>query len=118
MLGQINSSMAMRLIDVIYNNGHALDTSDMLDKGTNPLDIYTLFTDEITLVVMPKKFTFPSVKMNNWTNDPDNHIAQYKQRMFTTAIAKDNHKANMCEGFGSSLTEWPFNGSQISQTVQ
>ncbi|KFK40704.1 hypothetical protein AALP_AA2G030500 [Arabis alpina] len=50
---------------------------------------YTSFTDEIALVEMPKRFNFPTMVMYNGTTDPDNHIAQYKQRMFTTAVAKE-----------------------------
>ncbi|CAA7061849.1 unnamed protein product [Microthlaspi erraticum] len=64
----------------------------------------TPFTDAIALVEMPKKFIVPSMKMYDGTTDPDNHIAQYKQRMFTTAIAKEYREASMCKGFGSSLT--------------
>ncbi|KFK32768.1 hypothetical protein AALP_AA6G286200 [Arabis alpina] len=64
----------------------------------------TPFTHEIALVEMPKKFTIPSMIMYDGTKDPDNHIAQYKQRMFTTAIAREYREASMCKGFGSSLT--------------
>ncbi|KAG7547449.1 Aspartic peptidase domain superfamily [Arabidopsis suecica] len=42
--------------------------------------------------------------MYDGTSDPDNHIAQYKQRMFTTAIQRECREATMCKGFGSSLT--------------
>lgn len=64
----------------------------------------TPFTDEIALVEMPKRFTIPTMMMYDGTTDPDNHIAQYKQRMFTTAIAREFREASMCKGFGSSLT--------------
>ncbi|KFK21940.1 hypothetical protein AALP_AAs40902U000100 [Arabis alpina] len=64
----------------------------------------TPFTDEIALVEMPKRFNFPTMVMYDGTTDPDNHIAQYKQRMFTTAVAKEFREASMCKGFGSSLT--------------
>ncbi|KFK31517.1 hypothetical protein AALP_AA6G123000 [Arabis alpina] len=64
----------------------------------------TPFTDEIALVEMPKRFNFPTMVMYDGTTDPDNRIAQYKQRMFTTAVAKEYREASMCKGFGSSLT--------------
>ncbi|XP_010474540.1 PREDICTED: uncharacterized protein LOC104754077 [Camelina sativa] len=64
----------------------------------------TLFSDEIALMEMPRKFTLPTMKMYDGTSDLDDHIAQYKQRMFTTAIQKECREAAMCKGFGSSLT--------------
>ena len=46
----------------------------------------SLFTDNIALVEMPQKFSFSNIKLYDGTTDPDDHIAQYKQRMFTTAF--------------------------------
>ena len=42
-------------------------------RKSNP-DSYadTPFTDEITLIEMPKKFSFPSIKVYGGTTDPDN----------------------------------------------
>ncbi|XP_057808892.1 uncharacterized protein LOC131023369 [Salvia miltiorrhiza] len=61
------------------------------------------FVDEIALVEMPRKFNFPHMKMFDGASDPDDHIAQYRQRMFTVAIPRDMREACMCKGFGSSL---------------
>ena len=36
--------------------------------------------------------------------DPEEHIAQYKQRMFTVPISRDYREPCMCKGFGSTLT--------------
>ncbi|CAA7058433.1 unnamed protein product [Microthlaspi erraticum] len=66
---------------------------------------------------MPKKFIVPSMKMYDGTTDPDNHIAQYKQRMFTTAIAKEYREASMCKGFGSSLTGPALQCRNIERTA-
>ncbi|XP_057774797.1 uncharacterized protein LOC130993776 [Salvia miltiorrhiza] len=52
---------------------------------------------------MPRKFNFPHMKMFDGASDPDDHIAQYRQRMFTVAIPRDMREACMCKGFGSSL---------------
>ena len=41
--------------------------------------------------------------MYDGTGDPDDHIAQYKQRMLAFALPKDSHEATMCKGFGSTL---------------
>ncbi|CAN8288854.1 unnamed protein product [Cochlearia groenlandica] len=37
------------------------------------------FTDEIALVEMPKKFTFPSMKMYDGSTDSDNLVTIYRQ---------------------------------------
>ena len=47
------------------------------------------FVDSITLVKMPKKFSFPNMKVYDGTIDPIDHIASYKQRMFTAAIPRE-----------------------------
>ncbi|KAK0592545.1 hypothetical protein LWI29_021084 [Acer saccharum] len=62
------------------------------------------FVDAIALIEMPKKFNFPNMKQYEGTTDPDDHIAQYKQRMFTAAIPRDLREACMCKAFGSSLS--------------
>ncbi|XP_056846187.1 uncharacterized protein LOC130497427 [Raphanus sativus] len=64
----------------------------------------THFVEEIASVEMPRKFSFPSIKMYEGTGDPDNHIAQYKQHMLAVAIPRDAREATMCKGFGSTLT--------------
>ncbi|XP_056847442.1 uncharacterized protein LOC130498105 [Raphanus sativus] len=73
----------------------------------------TPFVEEIALVDMLRKFSFPSIKMYEGTGDPDNHIAQYKQHMLAVAIPRDAREATMCKGFGSTLTgpalQWYIN---------
>ena len=41
--------------------------------------------------------------MYDGTSDPDDHIAQYKQRMLPVALPKESCEATMCKGFGSTL---------------
>ncbi|KAF3539851.1 hypothetical protein F2Q69_00023175 [Brassica cretica] len=83
-------------------------------RKSNP-DSYadTPFTDEITLIDMPRKFSFPSIKAYNGTTDPDDHVAQYRQRMLAVALPKGSREATMGKGFGSSLTgpalQWYIN---------
>ena len=36
------------------------------------------FVDSIILFEMPKKFSFPNMKMYNCTTDPTDHIVSYK----------------------------------------
>ena len=37
------------------------------------------FVDSIILIEMPRKLSFPNMKMYNGTTDPTDHIASYKQ---------------------------------------
>ena len=43
------------------------------------------------------------MKTYDGTTDPTDHIASYKQRMFTTAIWREQHEACICKSFGSNL---------------
>ncbi|KAF3560073.1 hypothetical protein F2Q69_00013508 [Brassica cretica] len=64
----------------------------------------TPFTENIALIEMARKFSFPNIKIYDGTGDPDNHIAQYKQRMLAVALPREFRKATtMCKGFGSTL---------------
>ena len=56
-------------------------------RKSNP-DSYadTSFTDEITLIEMPRKFFFPNIKAYDGTSDPDDHVVQYRQRMLSVAF--------------------------------
>ncbi|XP_062109783.1 uncharacterized protein LOC133821608 [Humulus lupulus] len=71
------------------------------------------FVDAIALMEMPKKFIFPLMKMYDGTKNLNDHIASYKQRMFTAAIPRELHEACMCKGFGSNLVgpslQWCMN---------
>ncbi|KAF3504108.1 hypothetical protein F2Q69_00042167 [Brassica cretica] len=62
---------------------------------------------------MPRKFSFPSIKAYDDTTDPDDHVAQYRQRMLAVALTKESHEETMCKGFGSTLTgpalQWYIN---------
>ena len=62
------------------------------------------FIDVIALVEMHRKFTFPNMKQFEGTTDPNDNIAQYKQRMFTAVIPRDLKEACMCKAFGSSFS--------------
>ena len=43
------------------------------------------------------------MKSYDGSTDPLEHIAQYKQRMFTVLITRDLREACMCKGFCSTL---------------
>ncbi|KAF3566390.1 hypothetical protein DY000_02014913 [Brassica cretica] len=71
------------------------------------------FTDEITLIEMPRKFSFPSIKAYNGTTDLDDYVAQYRHRLLAVALPKGSREATMCKGCGSTLTgpalQWYIN---------
>ncbi|KAF3558256.1 hypothetical protein F2Q69_00013885 [Brassica cretica] len=73
----------------------------------------TPFMDEITLIEMPKKFSFPSIMAYDGTTDPNDHIAQYRQRMLAIALPKETREATMFKVFSSTLTgpalQWYIN---------
>ncbi|KAF2555082.1 hypothetical protein F2Q68_00017396 [Brassica cretica] len=73
-------------------------------RRSNP-DSYadTPSVEEIASIEMPRKFSFPSIKMYDGTGDPDDKIAQYQQRMLAVALPMESLEATMCKGFGSTL---------------
>ena len=64
---------------------------------------YSPFMDSIALVKMPKKFSFPNMKMYDGTTDPTDHITSYKQCILTAAILCEQREACMCKSFDSIL---------------
>ena len=66
------------------------------------------FVDSISIIEMPKKFTFPNMKLYDSTVDPKYHISSYNQKMFSSAIPHGLREACMCNTFGSSLIELAF----------
>ncbi|KAF2611660.1 hypothetical protein F2Q70_00011812 [Brassica cretica] len=83
-------------------------------RKSNP-DSYadTPFAYQITLIEMPMKFSFPSIKEYDGPSDSDDHVTQYMQRMLAVALPKESREAIMCKGFGSILTgpalQWYIN---------
>ncbi|KAF2539259.1 hypothetical protein F2Q68_00020633 [Brassica cretica] len=51
-------------------------------RKSNPQSyVDTPLTDEITLIEMPRKFSFPSIKAYDGTSDPDDHVANTDQEL-------------------------------------
>ncbi|KAK3182807.1 hypothetical protein Dsin_030093 [Dipteronia sinensis] len=76
------------------------------------------FVDKIAMVEMPRKLGFPDMKQYDRITNPDDHITQFIQRMFTATIPRDLKKACMCKGFGMSLMglalQWYTNLPNVS----
>ncbi|XP_038701920.1 uncharacterized protein LOC119998656 [Tripterygium wilfordii] len=62
------------------------------------------FVDNIYQTDMPHRFSVPSMKLYNGTDDPEDHVAHYKLKMGAIAIPYGMHETCMCKGFGSTLT--------------
>ncbi|XP_048502695.1 uncharacterized protein LOC125498515 [Beta vulgaris subsp. vulgaris] len=75
-----------------------------MEKATPNSYADSPFVDPIALIEVPKRFSIPSMKLYDGTTDPNDHIAQYKQRMITISILKNMREACMCKVFGSTLT--------------
>ncbi|KAI3742754.1 hypothetical protein L1987_60449 [Smallanthus sonchifolius] len=53
---------------------------------------------------IPKRFQTPNMKLYDGTTDPEEHVAQYKERMEINLIPLDLKEVCLCKGFGSTLT--------------
>ncbi|KAJ9542101.1 hypothetical protein OSB04_028607 [Centaurea solstitialis] len=72
------------------------------------------FVDEIALVDVPKKYSIPAFATKySGVTDPVEHVAQYKQLMWTVPIPTLYQEVCMCKSFGSTLTgaalQWLIN---------
>ena len=84
------------MVERIPGVAHPIRKSDPDSYADTP------FTDEITLMEMPRKFSFPSIKGYDGTTDPDDHVVQYRKRMLAVALPKESRESTMCKGFGST----------------
>ncbi|XP_076925110.1 uncharacterized protein LOC143587816 [Bidens hawaiensis] len=55
-------------------------------------------------VEIPKRFQNPNMKLYDGTTNPEEHVAQYIERMEIIPISVDLKEACLCKGFGSTLT--------------
>ncbi|KAJ9552814.1 LOW QUALITY PROTEIN: hypothetical protein OSB04_016859, partial [Centaurea solstitialis] len=72
------------------------------------------FVDEIALVDVPKKYSIPAFATKySGITDPVEHVAQYKQLMWTVPIPTLYQEICMCKSFGLTLTgaalQWLIN---------
>ena len=78
------------------------------------------FAHPICDAEIPKRFQTPSIKLYDGTTYPEEHIAQYRERMETNPILPEPKEACLCKGFGSILTgpalKWLLNVPPYSIT--
>ncbi|KAK1406299.1 hypothetical protein QVD17_41592 [Tagetes erecta] len=53
---------------------------------------------------IPKRFQTPNMKLYDGSSDPEEHVAQYRDRMEINPILEKLKEACLCKGFGSTLT--------------
>jgi Retrotransposon gag protein len=84
------------------------------------------FAPPICFAEIPKRFTIPSMKLYDGSTDPEEHVAQYRERMEINPIPEHLKEACLCKGFGSTLTgsalKWllslpPYSISSFSQLI-
>ena len=63
-----------------------LGVTTLLKKSQPHNYVDSPFIDSIALIELPKKFSFPNMKLYDSTTNPTDHIASYNQRMFTVTI--------------------------------
>ncbi|KAJ0588958.1 putative retrotransposon gag domain-containing protein [Helianthus annuus] len=62
------------------------------------------FAPPICDAEIPKRFHVPTMKLYDGSTDPEEHIAQYRERMEINPIPERLKEACLCKGFGSTLT--------------
>ncbi|KAM0053668.1 putative virus X resistance protein-like, coiled-coil [Helianthus debilis subsp. tardiflorus] len=62
------------------------------------------FAPPICDAEVPKRFHIPTMKLYDGTTDPEEHIAQYREKMEINPIPEKLKEACLCKGFGSTLT--------------
>ena len=62
------------------------------------------FASPICDAEIPKRFQTPSMKLYDGSTDPEEHVAQYRERMEINPIHANLKETCLCKGFGSTLT--------------
>jgi hypothetical protein len=116
-----NDSMAQKLKMLEEQNEKVLSLLAKLPGAAVPIDEEpktgyqaSPYIDEIALVDVPKKYNIPAFTPKySGITDPVEHVAQYKQLMWTVSIPSQYQEVCMCKSFGSTLTgaalQWLIN---------
>ncbi|KAI3667940.1 hypothetical protein L6452_43011 [Arctium lappa] len=113
--------VAQRLKLLEEQNERVLSMLAKLPGAAVPVDVEprtgfqaSPFVDEIALVDVPKKYSIPTFNPKySGVTDPTEHVAQYKQLMWTVSIPHQFQEVCMCKSFGATLTgaalQWLIN---------
>lgn len=120
-VGNSNDPVAQRLKMLEDQNERVLSLLAKLPGAAVPVDVEphtgfqaSPFVNEIALVDVPKKYSIPAFTPKySGITDPTEHIAQYKQLMWTVSIPYQYQEVCMCKSFGATLTgaalQWLIN---------
>ncbi|MFS7922007.1 putative retrotransposon gag domain-containing protein [Helianthus anomalus] len=100
----INHAMArelQKLKDVISSVPGVVKPIPEIADGSHKV---SHFAPPICDAEVPKRFHIPTMKLYDGATDPEEHIAQYRERMEINPIPEKLKEACLCKGFGSTLT--------------
>jgi hypothetical protein len=111
-IAQPNDPVTRRLKLLEEQNERVLSLLAKLPGAATPIDVEprtgfqaSPFVDEIALIDVPKKYNIPAFTPKySGITDPVEHVAQYKQLMWTTSIPHQFQEVYMCKSFGATLT--------------
>ena len=106
-----------KLQDMISNVPGVVQPIPDVSTGSHTI---SRFAPPICDAEVPKHFQTPNMKLHDGTTDPEEHIAQYRERMEINPILIGLKEACLCKGFGSTLTgsalKWLLNVPPYSIT--
>ncbi|KAF5764919.1 putative retrotransposon gag domain-containing protein [Helianthus annuus] len=100
----INHAMArelQKLKDMISSVPRVVKPIPEIVDGSHKVSRFAL---PICDAEIPKRFHIPTMKLYDGTTDPEEQIAQYRERMEINPIPERLKEACLCKGFGSTLT--------------
>ncbi|KAJ0603957.1 putative retrotransposon gag domain-containing protein [Helianthus annuus] len=100
----INQAMARelkKLEDMISSVPGVVKPIPEIPDGSHKI---SRFAPPICDAEIPKRFQIPTMKLYDGSTDPEEHVAQYRERMEINPILEMLKEACLCKGFGSTLT--------------
>ncbi|KAK1421700.1 hypothetical protein QVD17_24249 [Tagetes erecta] len=100
----INTTMArelQKLKDMISSVPGVVRPIPEIPVGSHKI---SRFAPPICDAEIPKRFQTPNMKLYYGSSNPEEHVAQYRERMEINPILKKLKEACLCKDFGSTLT--------------
>ena len=100
----INQAMAkelQKLRDIISNVPGVVKPIPEIPDESHKI---SRFAPPICDAEIPKRLQIPTMKLYDGSTDPEEHVAQYRERMEINPIPERLKEACLCKGFGSTLT--------------
>ncbi|KAK1431701.1 hypothetical protein QVD17_08258 [Tagetes erecta] len=100
----INTAMArelQKLKDMISSVPGVVRLIPEIPVGSHKI---SRFAPPICYAEIPKRFQTPNMKLYDGSFDPEEHVAQYREKMEINHIPEKLKEACLCKGFGFTLT--------------